>query len=90
MMHRRPGQTSKQPAATKRPQHSVQCRGNRAEDELARRQFRQIGQDRGDKIAETQLAGLDEIAHGALGALKRSNQRLADIGTNVAGFGRIV
>ena len=44
--------------------------GDRPEDEPPRRQLGEIGQQRGDEIAEIQLAGLHELAHGVLRRLE--------------------
>ena len=84
------GSGGEQPSTPKTAQHAVQRRSDWAEDEFARRELGQIGEDRGDKVAETQLAGFHEIGHRVLGGLKCPDQRLANIRADIAGFAGVI
>ena len=75
---------------TRTAQRARQGLVDRAEDETTGRQFRQIGDHRGDKAANVELAGFDEFAHGIFGALERAHQRLADVTTDVARLGGVI
>ena len=71
-------------------EHAGERIGDRPEDEPPRRELGEIGQQRGDEIAEVQLAGLDELAHGVLGRLEGADEALADVATDVAGLAGVV
>ena len=73
--------------AAQRPGQRI---GDGAEDEASGGELRQIGDQRGDQIAELQLAGLHELADGVLGALKRAHQRIADIAADLARLGGVI
>ena len=70
--------------ATRAAERARQGVGDGAEDEAPRRQLRQIGDHRRDHVAEVELAGLDEVAHGVLGRGEGPDQRLADVAADVA------
>lgn len=61
--------------------------GDGAEDEAPGRELREIGDHRRDQITEVELAGLHEVTDGILRALKRADQRAADIPADVARLG---
>lgn len=60
--------------------------GDWPQNEPPRRELGEVGQQRGNEIAEVQLAGLHELAHRVLGRLEGTDEALADIATDVAGL----
>ena len=64
--------------------------GDRPEDEAPRRELREIGEQRGDEVAEVQLAGLHELADGVLGRLEGADEALADIAADLARLAGVV
>ena len=63
---------------------------DRPEDEPPRRELGEVGQQRGDEVAEVQLAGLHELAHRVLGRLECADEALADVTADVAGLAGVV
>ena len=57
---------------------------------MAARQLGEIGEQRGDEIAEVQLAGLHELADGVLGRLEGADEALADIAADLARLAGVV
>jgi hypothetical protein len=76
--------------AARTGEHAGERIGDRPEDEPPRRQLGEIGQQRGDEIAEVQLAGLHELADRVLGRLEGADEALADVATDVAGLAGVV
>ncbi len=63
---------------------------DRPEDEPPRRELGEVGQQRGDEVAEVQLAGLHEVAHGRLGGLEGADEALADVAADLTRLAGIV
>ena len=64
--------------------------GDRPEDEPPRRELGEIGEQRGDEIAEVQLAGLHELADRVLSRLEGADEALADIAADLARLAGVV
>ena len=56
----------------------------RAENEAPRAELGEIGDERGDEVADVQLAGIHELTDRVLGALEGADEALADVATDPA------
>ncbi len=72
------------------PERIAEGTRDRPQDETPRGELREIGNERSDEVADLQLAGLHELAHGILGRPKGADEALADVAADLAGLRGVV